>query len=241
MLSILVAFIYVIRISIEWLSLGQIRFMNPIDNTTCLYTLMFFVYLTLHIFGSILLDNLKEIRAFKALPIYQVGLFTVQNSIFRSGKTLFCLLVECIVACIIYECATKGINVTGTVGDTQYFPVGPIWMIHLVGMTLMILYILYNERYVHKEILLRTSILYTIQRHPFITFHNARHFCEQFSLRGFPVKIFERLHHEKPNTTLFDLEKVVRKAQRHVTFMEELSDTYSHLRYIEQPVLPSSQ
>lgn len=232
---------------IEWMFFGEAiippcdaRLLFPINNTLYLYILMFFVYMTLHIFFSILWDIVKEIRAFKALPIDQVGLFTIQDALLRIARTLFCLLAGCIVTCIIHECGTKGINFTGTVGDTQYFPMGPVWMLHLIGMTLMVIYILYNGRYMYKEIALRTSILYTIQRQPYITFHNARHFCEQFSLGVFPVKIFERLHYEKPDTTLFDLEKVVIKAQRHVTFMKELGDTNSHLRYIE-PVVPSSQ
>jgi len=232
---------------IRWIFMGQpdistepIILMDLIDNTAYLHILTFFVYMTLHVFFSILWGIVNEIRAFKALPIDQVGLFTIQDAFLRIARTLFCLLAGCIVACIIYECVTNGINFTGTVGDTQYFPMGPVWMVHLIGMTLMVIYILYNGRYMYKEIALRTSILYTIQRHPYITFHNARHFCEQFSLGVFPVKIFERLHYEKPDTTLFDLEKVVRKAQRHVTFMKELGDTNSHLCYI-QPVVLSSQ
>lgn len=215
--------------------------MGPIDNNTMyLYFMMFLVYIILCIFISILWSSVNEIRLFKALPIDQVGLFTLHGSLYRLGETLFCLFVVCLVGALIHQGVTKGIDLTDTPDDTQYFPVGPIWIIHIVSMVNMILYILYNEMYVYREIALRTSILYTIRRHRHITFHNARHFCEQFSLRVFPVKNFERLHYEKPDATLFDLEKVVRKAQRHVTFIKELGDAYSHLRYIE-PVVPSSQ
>ena len=220
----------------------DIRLVFPIDNTTFCYILLFFVHFTHCVFTSIIWYSFNEIRHFKALPADQVGLFTLNGTIYRAFTTWFSFCVTCILGCICYECATKGINITGIVDDTQYFHLGPLYIIIIIFSctTMMVTYILYNGRYVYKEIALRTSILYTIQRHPYITFHNARHFCKQFSLGVFPVKIFERLHYEKPDTTLFNLEKVVRKAQRHVTFMKELGDTESHLRYI-QPVVPSSQ
>ena len=232
---------------IEWMFFSEAiippcdaRLLLLISNTNFCNIILFFVHFTLCIFTSILWGSFNEIRQFKALPADQVGLFTLNGTTYRAFTTWFSFCVTCILGYIYYECATKGINITGIADDTKYLLLGPLYIIVFSCTTIKVIYILYNGRYVYKEIALRTSILYTIQRHPYITFHNARHFCEQFSLRVFPVKIFERLHYENPDTTLFDLEKVVMKAQRHVTFMKELGDTNSHLRYIE-PVVPSSQ
>ena len=144
-LSINQQIVNVFRLFMRWISMDQlvistepitfpcdIRLVFPIDNTTFCYILLFFVHFTHCVFTSIIWYSFNEIRHFKALPADQVGLFTLNGTIYRAFTTWFSFCVTCILGCICYECATKGINITGIVDDTQYFHLGPLYIIIII-------------------------------------------------------------------------------------------------------------
>lgn len=196
----------------------------------CLIAAMTFTRLVVHILNM---------RQFYALPFDQVGGFTLEGLFRRLYETIVCFVITFMCLCIIFIGSIGGINITNKPGDTEYLSRWVIFGCNIY-ILMMTLFIFSGHRIIYREIARRTSILYLIGRHPSITHHNADVFCDQFGLDVFPVKIFERLHREKPTLTLHDLEKVITNAQSHIDFMTVVKDTSAHLRCL-QPVIGPTQ
>ena len=180
----------------------------------------------------LIITNGYNLRGFHLLPVRQVGSFSVTFT-----KIQFCFSVGMAILTILICVA---LMILHTISDEETtIPLNNYRITWALVYLPTLIYVIYSQHCLYREVCRRTSLIHITSHHPNVDYYNAEQLCREFKLAIFPVKTYEDIHRERPDTTSLSLlrTKLILMQQYRVLY-EEVSSCTPHLVTIEKTYLP---